>query len=732
MTHTRLYAGLGLALANSLLAVSTAQAQLEEVIVTAERRVASLQDTEISMTVFSAENVEEMGIQSYLDLSALSPNVLMHEMPGKAGGAISIRGFKNAETISTFEPKVALYLDGVLIAKGAGSVFDVLDIERVEILRGPQGTLYGRNTVGGAVNFITKKPQTDEFYGKVSATIGQYDQTDIKGLLNVPLGDTFAIKANVASLKRDGYWENRLDNDATLGDKNREVAHVQFRWEPTENLDFLYSYDMTDIDEGMYPLALVANGPARPDLAPFVDDGQQDYREFDQLDTFMKADIEGHGFTINWDINDSLSLVSVTGLRRFDVDNLADSDSSPEYILHNVSGDEIETLTQEVRLVGDAFDSNLEYVVGAFYMDEDIKETYGYNKLGAFGISSNFDGTADNQFWAVFGESTYSFTDKLDFTFGLRYTEEDKSMTRTNSTDLLGSDIRVAEVVFPEAQKDFDNLSGTVGVSYDWTHDLMTYFKVSTGYVSGGFNPRSPTEDVSLWLNGYNEETVVTYEFGWKSTWLDNRLIVNGAIFLNDYSDLQVNQLTNEGDNNIDNAGDAEIGGMELEFTAMITDNFEVGGGYGYLDPEYKTYINEGLPDDPTDDVDLSNNNWAHAPDNTVNLYGRYTVPDVMGGDLIMRVDYSWVDDYYLLTAAGENLVDGNVAPSYDSWNARIELREVPGPADTSLTVGLWGRNLTDELWYTSGYDLTDGALGFAAKAVAPPRTVGMDFVFKF
>ncbi len=732
MKHTRLYAGLGLALAQSLLAVSTAQAQLEEVIVTAERREASLQDTDISMTVFSSENIAEMGIQSYLDLSAMSPNVLMHEMPGKAGGAISIRGFKNAETISTFEPKVALYLDGVLIAKGAGSVFDVLDLERVEILRGPQGTLYGRNTVGGAVNFITKKPQTDEFSGKVSATIGQYDQLDLKGVVNVPLGDTFAVKANVASLKRDGYWENRLDDNNTLGDKNREVAHVQLRWEPSDSLDFLYSYDMTNIDEGMYPLALVGYGPARPDLAPYVSDGQESYRYFDELGTFMEADIEGHGFTVNWELTDNLALVSITGLRKFEVDNLADSDESPFYILHNVSGDEAETLTQEIRLVGDAFDSNLEYVVGAFYMDEDIKETYGYNKLGAFGISSNFDGSADNQFWAVFGEGTYSVTEKLDFTLGVRYTEEDKSMTRTNSTDLLSSGTRVAETVFPEAQKDFDDVSGTVGVSYNWTHDLMTYFKVSKGYVSGGFNPRSPTENIDLWLNGYDEETVITYELGWKSTWFDNRLIFNGAAFFNDYSDLQVNQLTAEGDNNIDNAGDAEIAGLEIEFTALITENFEMGGGYGYLDPEYKTYINEGIPGDPSDDVDLSNNHWAHAPDNTVNLYGRYTIPDVLGGNLIMRVDYSWVDDYFLLTANGPNLVDGNTAPSYDTWNARIELQNVQGPGGTSLTVGAWGRNLTDELWYTSGFDLSDGALGFVGKAVAPPRTVGMDFVLEF
>jgi len=214
--------------------------------------------------------------------------------------------------------------------------------------------------------------------------------------------------------------------------------------------------------------------------------------------------------------------------------------------------------------------------------------------------------------------------------------------------------------------------------------------------------------------------------------WLDSRLIVNGAIFYNDYSDLQVNQLTATGDNNIDNAGDATIGGLELEVTALVTDNFEVGGGYGYLDPEYKTYINRGIPEDPSDDVDLSNNHWAHAPENTFNAYGRYVVPDVLGGNLVFRVDYSWVDDYFLLTANGPGLVDGNTAPSYDLWNARIALEEMRAPWDTSLTIGLWGRNLGDELYYTSGYDLTDGSLGFAAKAPGAPRTYGVDLIWEF
>ncbi len=722
MKHPRLYGSVGLALVQALAVVPAAKAQLEEVIVTAERREASLQDTDIAMSVFSSRSIEEQGIQTYLDLSALAPNVLIHEMPGKAGGAIAIRGFKNAETFATFEPKVALYLDGVLLAKGAGSVFDVLDLERVEILRGPQGTLYGRNTVGGAVNFITRKPSTEGFSGKLSATLGDYDQQDFKGTVNVPLGDTLAFKASLGSLKRDGFWKNRLENNKTLGDKDREVAHLQLMWEPSDSLNFLYSYDKTDIDEGFYPAATVNYGPLAPQLAPWVQDGTED-RFFDALGTFTEADIEGHGFTVNWKISDSLTLVSITGLREFQVDSFQDSDATPLLQGHTFSGDDYENLTQELRLVGEAFDSELEYVVGAFYMDEDIKDTYQNLESVAYGLSINSGAKAKNEVWAVFGEGTYSLTEKLDLTLGLRYTEEDRSMTNMQILEVLGGGAVVSEAINQDAQQDYDDLSGTISVSYNWTHDLMTYFKVSKGYASGGFNARQANP--MLFYPGYDEETVYTYELGWKTTWLDNRLLFNGALFYNDYSDLQVNQLTETGSNNIDNAGDADITGLEVEVTAVITDSFEVGGGYGYLDPEYKTYIN-------SQGQDLSNNHWAHAPENTFNFYARYKVEDVFGGDLVMRVDYSWIDDYFLLTANGPDLVDGNVAPSYETINARIALNEVPGPGGTRMTIAAWGKNLGDELWYNSGFDVSDGPLGFVGKTPSAPRTYGVDIILDF
>lgn len=715
---------MGILMAQSVVVAPAVHAQLEEIIVTAERREASLQDTAIAITAFSEDTLRELGVSNYLDLGDFAPNVMMHEMPGKAGGAISIRGFKNAETISTFEPKVGLYLDGVIIAKGAGSVFDILDLERVEILRGPQGTLYGRNTAGGAVNFITKKPE-HELGGNISTTLGTYDQRDIKATLNLPLvADTLALKATVASLSREGFWKNTL-HDETLGDKDRKVAHIQLLWEPSDDLSLLYSYDMTDIDDGMYPLAPVAfreTSPAYPLVRDSIQDGSRSTRDLNRAGTYMKADVDGHSLTANWDINDTLSLVSVTALRAFDVENTQDSDHLPITLLNNDSGDKVETLTQEIRLVGNTVNERLNYVVGAFYMDEDLQDVVTSLTLGS-GTQLLTNVTAQNDIWAVFGEATYDLTEKLDFTFGLRYTEEDKSMERLNTT-ILANGTRIP-LQLPEAGRSFTDVSGTVGMSYAWTPEVMTYVKASKGYVSGGFNPRSPNNEPATFLRGYDEETLINYEFGWKATLLDNRVRFNGAVFHVDYSDLQVNQLTQGGQNNIDNAGDATLRGLELEVAAWLSDNFEIGGSYGYLDPKYDTYIDAG-------GNDLSNNHFAHAPENTFNAYARYIVPGFQDvGDLTFRVDYAWVDDHFLLTANDAGLIDGNTSPSYDFVNARITLDKIAGPNGSELSFALWGRNLTDELWYTSGFDLSN-SFGFVGKAVAPPRTYGVDFRLDF
>jgi iron complex outermembrane receptor protein len=341
-----------------------------------------------------------------------------------------------------------------------------------------------------------------------------------------------------------------------------------------------------------------------------------------------------------------------------------------------------------------------------------ILPTAGYLVSGTYA-------SAKNEIWAVFGEATYGLTNKLDATFGLRYTEEDKRMSRYDTLQIPAAG-RDTVTVLPEAgPKTFDDVSGTGSLTYQFTDDLMSYAKISKGYVSGGFNPRSPSPDT--FGDGFDEESVWTYELGWKSTWWNDRLLVNGAIFYNDYSDLQVNVLTDEGRNNIANASDAELQGLELEIQLIPIDNMNISFGYGYLDSQFKDYI------DPITGEDVSNiNEFPQAPENTMNASGRYEVPAFLSmGDLTFRVDWSWVDDFFLLTPPG------NEVQGYYFINGRVGLDNIRGPGDGSFSVALWGKNLTDELYYTSGYNLTNN-LGFFSAAVGAPRTYGVDIIYEF
>jgi len=723
-----------LALVLAVTAATAAQAQsdsLEEVIVTAERRTATLQETDISMTVIGANTLDEISFTTYEDIAFLTPNMMVQEQPARSGYAVSIRGFKNGETVATFEPKVAVYLDGVLLSKNAGSAFDVLDLERIEVLRGPQGTLYGRNTAGGAINMISKKP-SDELEGRVKLTLGNYDQQEIRGTLNLPLvgpngllssgsDSKLALKFNLASLERDGYWDNRWEESRSgeLGSKDREVAHVQLQWQPSDSLTFLYSFDKTDIDEDPMPYVLTAIDPAiRPELIPYVERDNPS-SIIHNADNFVDTEVEGHSLTIDWAIGDTHTLTSISAYRDNVFVSFQDADASPFTILHNDASHDFETFSQELRLAGTIMDSRLDYVVGGFYMKEDINDFYSTSILSGGFVVSALGGSAENEIWAVFGEGTYSLTEKLDFTLGARYTEEDREMSKYDQLIIGGAG---DPVVFPTGSDTWDDISGTVSLTYQWTDDLMTYFKVSKGYVSGGYNSRAP--GISAFLAGYDEETVYTYELGWKTTWLDNKVLVNGAVFYNDYEELQVNRFDPETTrNNIANAGDATIAGLELEVAARITENLEVGGGYGYLDLEYKTFI------DPFTGDDLSDNfQWPHAPENSFNVYGRYVVP-IGSGDLAFRLDYVWVDDYPMLPALGTGLNDEN---GYDQINARATWN-MDGPGETRIAVALWGKNLTDETIRTSGVDVvTNPSLGFAQNTLAAPRTYGIDLSLEF
>lgn len=712
---------------------------IDEIVVTAQRREASLQDTDIAISAFTEGALRDMGIASYGDMGDFVPNMLTHETVGTAGAAVNIRGMKNAETLITFEPKVAVYLDGVLLGKNTGSAFDILDLERVEVLRGPQGTLYGRNTVGGAINLITRKPK-DEFGGSVAVTLGSYDQRDIKGTLNVPLigpngllsdsaASTLNLRATWATLKRDGYWKNYgPSGDGELGDKDRDAAYIQLQWQPSDRISVLYAYDMTDADEKgtPRPATFVRDSfiPAIPylaDIAQHIATDNDFSTNFD-FPQIQKLEAEGHSLTADFELTDRLSLVSITAYRELENTAWGDSDGTPLLIRGSTQGSEHEMLTQEFRFVGNAFDDRLKYVIGAFYMHEK-GDLYNGNIL-ANGSDLNM---ADfkNDIGALFVEGTYSLTDRLDLTLGARYTEEKREMAKQAYQLPQGQYFpTLADVPHIDAESDretWSDVSGTVSLSYRWTEDLMTYAKVAKGFASGGFNARAANE--TAFHRPFDEETLISYEVGLKSTWFDSRLLLNAAMFHNDYQDLQVNQFDPiSAVNNFSNAGDATINGFELEVQAQVTEHLQLGGSYGYLDPKYENFI-------AADGTDLSQSYWAHSPKHNAHLFARYVIPDAFArGDFSARIDWMYQDDIRMLTLNPVPYGEPNSQEAYDHINARLTLDRMQGLGNGDLSVSLWVKNLTNESWRTTGVNFVT----YAINSWGPPRTWGLDINYSF
>ena len=313
---------------------------LEEVVVTAEFREATLQDTQISISAFNEEAIADRGISNALDLGQFAPNVNAQPyVGGKTGVSFNIRGIGNAETLISFDPAVSVYLDGVLISKNVGALLDVLELERIEILRGPQGTLYGRNTMGGAVNYITRKP-VNEFEASLKANLGDYNQQDFRGMLNVPLlgsngGGELNLRLSAASIQRDGLQDNVFASatQKELGTKDREVYMGQLQWVPNDSLSVMYTYDATRIDEiPEAPWVTNVNTATATgrNLAPY-NVGEDDRPDTIQLNGIGIADteVDGQSLDIRWDLSDSMTLQSLTGYREMSNYSAADSDGSP-------------------------------------------------------------------------------------------------------------------------------------------------------------------------------------------------------------------------------------------------------------------------------------------------------------------------------------------------------------------------------------------------------------------
>ena len=726
---------IALSISVSYPALSADQKVLEEILVTAEHRSASVQDTQIAITAMTAEDVQDMGISNPSDIGNFAPNLVVNTFQGgKSGVGINMRGMGQNETLVSYDPAIGLYIDDVLLSKSVGSMLDVIDIERIEILRGPQGTLYGRNTMGGTVNFITKKP-TDVLEGKLGVTVGAYGQLDLKGVLNIPLAQMTspigALSARVsgAKINRDGLTDNDLAGapNRELDTKDRAAYMAHLMWDPSDLLKVLYTFDRTEINETPgtpWTTGVNLNRTAGGMLEPYSIGYRADRPDSVSVngEHIAKTSVNGQALHIDFSLADNLDLKSITARREMENFSTADSDGSPLTILQTIDEQTVDLFTQEFRLTGVALDSKLDYTAGLFYMEENGTVDQG---LAAFGSLSGNQASFTNKNWALYGQATYFITDRLDVSAGLRYTEEDQRMTKR----VLPSG-GAAPIEFGTAQQDFNNISPMVSISYDWSDEVMTYFKVSSGFQAGGFNVRDTNVDSNsqptTFHNGYDEEILLAYELGVKADMYE-RIRVNAALWYSDYDDKRVNNFDAVTlGNTVRNAGVVDIYGAEVEALAQLSDSVQLGANWGYTKPNYVEYESPN-PANPSEILDLSGvTNFPYTPRTSANIFIGYEY-GLNIGLLKARLDWAFKDNYNFLAPQPER----NDQEHYEVWNARVSLDDIDGPGDTQMRVALWGKNITDESYYTNGVNIYS-TFGFDINSYAEPMTYGVDFELRF
>ena len=670
---------------------------LEEVVVTAQKREESLQEAPLAITAFSAKQLELQGVNDLTDLRGSAPSLSIAPFAGDRGTPIIfLRGMGTITVQTTQDSAVGLYVDGVPLGRATGLSADIADVERVEILRGPQGTLYGKNATAGAINYITKAP-INEFAFEQSLTIGNYSQVISKTSVDLPISDKLLTKFTYLYSDEEGWVDNDviLPNQTDYYEDKNNAGKVSIRFLPTSDLTVDYSYDISDMEYGnsFYQITGHAN----------VDRADSTAQNFGLNPSDTK--IDGHTLTVTLE-RENTTFKSITSYRELDAEiyqNYIGAFYQHTFVDQN-------QLSQEFQITG-ALGERFEYVTGLFYYKEESDEWAS----SAFGFTPfqdiwQVDGEAESR--ALYGQGTWTpgiLDDRLSITLGLRYTEDERSATKQFLSSLFtGPD---SSPLVLKGDINNDQINPMLTFDFAVNDNINTYLKIATGYRAGGFNTRSTQAGFAA---GFEEENVLSYEFGLKTQLFDNRVRINGAIYYNEYDDLQVSQVRpGIVFTDILNAGEAVTKGAEIELTAYITEKLSTQMFYAYIDAEFKEYLDNG--------VDYSDiNTVPYSPRNAGKLSLKYEFINTDYGTYSAHLDYQ----HQTKTYSGPRPADYN--DSYSLWNARLQIDNI-SLGGHEFRVGIWGKNITDKEYTT----LTTN-LGIVAAVFGAPRTYGIDVIFDF
>ena len=756
---------------------------LEEITVTATKKEEAAHEIPISITVVSGDRLSETGKTSSDAIDDQTPNFQMNSSFGVTIPNMAIRGIGNLSFFAS-TTTVGVYSDGVFIAQPIAQGFQVFDLERVEVLKGPQGTLFGRNTTGGLVNFIPVKPEVGEaMTGKFSLTVAEENTFDTEAAVSMPVGDTAAVRLAVIRRASDGFFEN-----ANPAASDRDVHETEFyagrallNWEPTNSFGILLNahYGNANNDAAPYKGSYVDNSQLAPRFgvppqfffpagvgncpagsfpggflggcaSPFsgIPAHSDDPYSIENSLSESHEDVNTYGFsaTINWDIGD-YSIVSVTGWDHAERDRFGDDDASFDVSLDEVYLDETEYFSQEVRVISQ-YTGPFNFQAGAYYYTDDLdSQIHGSNltSFGGTGVSLLY--RQENESWAVFGSIEFDLTEKWQFRAGLRLTSDERKvsnyesfLTNAGVTDFIGipgypsiptgtpislAQARAADLspvfgplISPplELDEDWFDWSGNVSLAYFFAEDRQIYAAFSRGFKGGdlGIEFFNPAAVVIV-----DPETVRNYEIGLKAAGLmGDTLNISVAGFFTQIFDQHILvDLPGEGGffPVLDNAGESEIYGVEVELAWQPTPAWYFSFGGGYLDATFEELV--------TGETDLSGNRVPNAPEFNFNGVTRFETA-VANGVASAQLDWHWIDDNYLGVFEEPEIR----IPAYGVVNARLGYRFLQGKVEVAAFV----RNLLDEEYYEFAFNPNNALFGANVFLPGKPRWFGGTISYQF
>ena len=683
------------AVAQEATADSGQAVQLDQLVVTAQRHEQKLQETPVSVSVFSPQQLEHKAVARIDELKYDIPNVTIQQNTATSSGAkIFLRGVGQDESMFTSDPAIAIYIDDVYIPRQNGAMFDLLDVERIEVLRGPQGTLYGRNATGGAIRYITRKPKGDDRL-VAELTVGNLGRLDGRVLYNARVGEQTDISASVMSRHRDGTTVNESTGDK-VNDSSVLAARVGVS-QPVGEASTLHL--VADV-------LRESSGPAFPSPVRRVDGktvpvlGNLYRTRSDLVDGINRMEQEGIAATLETDLGWGL-MRNVAHFRQMEAEIHVDVDATEEMRYHLYQDQDQSQHGYELQLISTG-DGPVSWTGGAFYFHEannqptrtDIRATGGTNIVAQ-----------DTDAMALYAQATWAVNDRLNLTFGGRYSYERKDL----SIDAFRANGAVNWSV--RKKQSWSSPDWKFIADYDLSDNLMAFASVATGFKSGGFNGRgsSPATVTTI-----DEEVLTSVEAGLKAQLWDNRLRLNATYYRNDYEALQLSAVDANGVLFVMNASGALIDGIELEAQAQVTRHLDLSATVGTIDAKYKDY-------EPWNAGRFEGKTLKHAPELQWQFSANYVRP-VGNGKVVATGQVAYTDKYY----QNQELSELHATPAHTIVNGRLAYEHDGG----KWSVGLWGKNLTDKQVSAGGFDIP--GVGVAVIYPNLPRTFGLDLRYRF